>query len=78
MNAAEHFAWARSRAMECIDLGDGGSALASLVSDLSKHEGTAQIMHEGLQMLAMGELLIGGARGLKGFIEGIPAPVVAS
>lgn len=76
MNAAEHFAWAVERAMEYVAMDDGGLALSSLVSDLNKHPGTAHIMTEGLQVLAMGELLIGGTRGIKRFIEGIPAPVV--
>jgi hypothetical protein len=76
VNAVEHFEWARNRAMEYIEFNDGGGALASLVSDLNKHPGTADILSADLLMLATGELLIGGARGLRGFIEGIPSPVV--
>jgi hypothetical protein len=35
---AEHLAWAKGRALEFIDLGDGTHAVASLISDLSKHD----------------------------------------
>lgn len=76
MNAAEHFAWARQRAMEYVDRGDGGLAMSSLASDLAKHEGTAGILTEDLLMLFAGEVVIGGATGARRFIEGLPAPVV--
>lgn len=72
--AAEHFAWARGRAMEYVEAGDGGNAMASLVSDLSKHPGTAGILTADLQGLFLGEVAIGGAVGARRFIEGIPAP----
>jgi hypothetical protein len=74
MTAAEHFDWAVGRAMEYVELGDGGAAMASLVSDLGKHEGTAGILTDGLQMLFMGEVIIGGAEGARRFIKGIPRP----
>lgn len=41
MDAAEHFAWAQARALEYVDLNDPANAMASLVSDLGKHPGTA-------------------------------------
>lgn len=74
MNAAEHFAWARERATEYVEMGDGGTALSSLVSDLSKHEGTAGILTMDLQMLFMGEVMLAGAEGARRFIDGLPAP----
>ena len=77
MNAAEHFDWAVGRAMEYVDLYDGASAMASLVSDLGKHEGTANILTQDLQGLFLGEVIIRGARGARSFIEGLPRPVVA-
>jgi hypothetical protein len=76
VTAAEHFDWAVGRAMEYVQMGDGGSAMASLVSDLGKHEGTAGILTDNLQVLFMGEIMIGGAQGARRFIEGIPRPVV--
>lgn len=77
MNAAEYFDWAVGRAMEYVELGDGASAHASLSSDLGKHEGTAGILTVDLQYLFIGEVAIGGARGAKRFIEGLPRPVIA-
>lgn len=73
-NAAEHFDWAAGRAMEYVEMGDGANAMASLVSDLGKHEGTAGILTPDLQMLLMGEVMIGGAQGARRFIEGLPRP----
>ena len=77
MNAAEHFDWAVGRALEYVDMDDPGNAMASLVSDLGKHEDTAGILTEDLQYLFMGEVLLGGASGAKRFIEGLPRPVIA-
>lgn len=77
MTAAEHFDWAVGRAMEYVELNDGGSAVASLVSDLGKHEGTANILSQDLQGLFMMEVIIGGAQGARRFIEGIPRPVTS-
>jgi|GEM_PF-2547427 hypothetical protein len=77
MNAAEHFDWAVGRAMEYVELNDGGSAVASLVSDLGKHEGTASILNRDLQGLFMMEVILGGAQGARRFIEGLPRPVTA-
>lgn len=77
MNAAEHFDWAVGRAMEYVELNDGGNALASLVSDLGKHEGTAGILTEDLRGLFVMEVVLGGARGARSFIQGLPRPVVA-
>lgn len=77
MNAAEHFEWSRQRAMEYVEMGDGGTAISSLVSDLAKHPGTEHILDE-LLPLAMGEVMLAGARGARRFIEGLPVPVVSS
>jgi hypothetical protein len=77
MNAAEHFAWARQRAMEYVEIGDGPTAMASLVSDLGKHEGTAGILTPNLLTLFLGEVMIGGAQGARRFIDGLPGPVTS-
>jgi hypothetical protein len=74
MDALSHFNWARDRALEYVELGDGGNAMASLISDLNKHPGTAGILTPDLQYLFAGEVVIAGAAGAKQFIEGIPAP----
>lgn len=71
---AEHFTWAQGRALEYVDMDQPGNALASLVSDLGKHESTAGILHPDLLMLATGELMLGGARGIRDFITGLAGP----
>lgn len=78
MTAAEHFDWAIGRAMEYVELDNPGDALASLVSDLQKHEGTAAILTPDLTQLFLGEILIGGAKGARRFIEGLPRPAVTA
>jgi hypothetical protein len=77
VNAAEHFDWAVGRAMEYVEMGDAGNAMASLVSDLGKHEGTSGILNEDLLFLFTGEVMLDGARGARRFIEGLPRPVTA-
>lgn len=77
MTAAEHFDWAVGRAMEYVEMNDGGSALSSLVSDLGKHVGTEDILTADLQGLFMMEVILGGAEGARRFIAGIPRPVTA-
>lgn len=72
--ARAHFDFAMTRAREYLDMGDAVMALSSLISDLSKHEGTAGILHPDLVGLAIGEYAIGGDRALRRFLEGIPAP----
>lgn len=37
MTRAEHLAWAKQRALEYVDSGELGSAIASMLSDLGKH-----------------------------------------
>lgn len=41
--ATEHMDWAARRALEYYDKGDSTSAIASFVSDMEKHSGTAHI-----------------------------------
>jgi hypothetical protein len=40
MTRAEHVEWAKRRATEQVDRGDGPGAIASMLSDLGKHEET--------------------------------------
>jgi hypothetical protein len=75
MDAAEHFDWAVGRAMEYVELGQAGNAMASLISDLGKHAGTVGILTQDLCGLFMGEVILGGSMGARRFIEGLPRPV---
>lgn len=54
MDRTEHLTWSKERALEYADRGDTPGTLASLASDLGKHEETAD--HAGIMlgtMLAM-------------------------
>lgn len=51
-NRAEHLAWAKQRALEYLDAGDLGNAIASMVSDLGKHPETRSVplrLQQGLR-----------------------------
>jgi hypothetical protein len=51
MTRAEHLQWCKDRALEYVRQGDLTNALASMVSDLSKHKETAG--HAGIEMGVM-------------------------
>jgi len=72
MNRAEHLQWCKDRALEYADAGDGASAIASLRSDLGKHEDTAGSVP--LVDELMFPLMLNGhldtPRELRKFIEG--------
>lgn len=51
MNRAEHLRWAKDRALEYADKGETANAMASLTSDLNKHEGTRG--HTGVGLMTM-------------------------
>lgn len=38
MTRAEHLAWAKERALEYVNAGETKNAVASMISDLGKHE----------------------------------------
>ncbi len=64
----EHLAWAKSRALEFIDLGDASSAAASIISDLGKHSAwKAQIRQMAVE--AMRLVVKGDRPGLRRWIE---------
>jgi hypothetical protein len=72
MTRAEHLRWAKDRALEYADQGDTGSAMSSLMQDLSLHTETAAsaaIVPELMMPLTMmGEFEKPGE--LRKFIEG--------
>lgn len=69
MNRADHLAWCKQRALEYVDQGDLASAVASMTSDLGKHEETVA-SNPFLMMLAMNYVLSGDANGVRRWIEG--------
>ncbi len=60
MTAAEHFKWAQDRAVELLDQGDAGGALASIQQDLALHPGTADIWHPALRDLIYRDYIMNG------------------
>ncbi len=67
---AEHLQWCKDRALEYVEQGDTTNAFTSFMSDMSKHDETAN--HMALEMGTM--LLIGGhlstPHEVKQWIEG--------
>lgn len=70
MTRAEHLQWCKDRALEYINNGDITNAYASICSDLTKHEETAN--HAGIT-LGMGLMITGkldNVEEMRKFIEG--------
>jgi hypothetical protein len=67
---AEHLAWCKERALECVERGDLVESFNSMASDLQKHAQTAG--HSALELGVM--LLLNGhlntAEAMTRFIEG--------
>lgn len=64
MTRQEHLDWCKKRALEYVDRGDLQSAVASMMSDMDKHEETK---------LGSGSIL--SAMGLMAAMSGNPADV---
>lgn len=69
MNRIEHLQWCKDRALEYVDSGNNQEAMTSMLSDLSKHEGTESSAQIGfsLGMLAMQS---GSSDEMRRFING--------
>ena len=70
MTRNEHIAWCKERALEYVESGDLTNAWASMVTDLSTHDGTQG--HVGIQ-LGMMQIMTGGLKTqheMRHFIEG--------
>ena len=70
MTREEHLTWAKQRAIELCDVGDVSQAIASMASDLLKHEETKG--HAGIELMML--MTFGGhlktAAETRKFIEG--------
>jgi hypothetical protein len=66
----EHLAWAKARALEYLDKGDLESAVASMGSDLGKHDETRKLATHYLLLPAMFYAARGDRAGVKRWIEG--------
>jgi hypothetical protein len=69
MNRSEHLQWCKNRALEYVDAGDNQQAMSSMISDLRKHEGTANSVHIALP-LGMIAVMSGSADEMRSFING--------
>lgn len=70
MTRDEHLAWCKQRANEYLDEGNVVAAVASMLSDLSKHDGTR--IPKGSILLSYGVLVAqkNDPREAKRFIDG--------
>lgn len=68
----EHLAWCKERALECVESGDLEGAIASMTSDLGKHEETALTaeMAGFLTMAGALDAAAGNVQGVRNWIEG--------
>lgn len=67
MNRDEHLEWCKVRAREYLERGDPENAVASMLSDLSKHKETRGI---GKKLGMLGLFAATSAREAEHFIEG--------
>lgn len=73
MTRAEHLAWAKARALEYLDRGDAANALASMISDLGKHDETRALAAGGKNTLrGIIEEPARKAEIVRAWIEGLP------
>ena len=68
MTREEHLAWAKQRALEYVNAGDLINAVASMGSDMSKHESTA--IHPALVGVGMLYAADGKSEDVRHWIEG--------
>lgn len=70
MNRAEHLDWAKTRALAYVDQGDVKNAMASFVSDVDKHPGTAGIIVGAISMIGMSAAINDDPNEMRRWIEG--------
>ncbi len=70
MDRTEHIDWCKQRALEYVDRGDLDEAMASMCSDLGKHDDTVghPAIQLGIGMMASGQLESGHE--MRKFING--------
>lgn len=69
MTRQEHLEWCKKRAHEYLDSGDVQNAVASMMSDLNKHEET-QAKNSMLSMLGIRAAASGDINEARRFIDG--------
>jgi hypothetical protein len=66
MNRAQHLAWCKTRALEYVEAGNIQEAIASMLSDLSKHPETQKSADLGFML----SLSVRTERDARKFVEG--------
>ena len=69
MTRQEHLVWCKKRALEYVGAGDLKQAVASMLSDLSKHDETQGVM-KIMGMIGIMEAANGTPESVRRFIEG--------
>ena len=77
MTRAEHLEWAKERALAYLDAGDTSQAVASMVSDMRKHEpddpddpDTSLASHPALNARWVALVALGSPQEVRSWIEG--------
>ena len=70
MNRREHMKWCKDRALKYVDDGEFSQAIASMISDLGKHEDTAGSVSLGAS-LGMIALMENTDKSMREFINGV-------
>ena len=70
MTRDEHLKWCKDRALEYVDNDDLNQAMASMMSDLGKHEGTAGHAAGPLMFSMFANGMLSTASEMRQFIEG--------
>ena len=69
MNRQEHLDWCKQRANECLDRGNVADALASMLSDLGKHDETRGV-GEMMAPIGLVEAMNNNVEGMRRFVDG--------
>jgi hypothetical protein len=70
MDRAKHLAWAKARARAYVEAGDLSQAVASMTSDLRKHDGFDREAVGTLHLIGMMEAMRDDAGAVRRWVEG--------
>ena len=70
MDRNDHMTWCKERALEYVDLNDLPSAVASMMSDLTKHPETKESAQGPLGMFGIMAATNGNTDQVRRFIDG--------
>lgn len=70
MTREEHLAWCKKRALEYLDKGDVENAIASMMSDMQKHDETKLISGSMLSAMGLRIAMTRNPQDARRYIEG--------